>query len=64
MMRQGQTAGTAAVERDVPRRSTQRKLLILLACSLHGPVAELADAADLKSVDPKGSCGFDPHRGH
>jgi hypothetical protein len=29
-----------------------------------GPVAELADAADLKFADSKESCGFDSHRGH
>lgn len=27
-------------------------------------VAELADAQDLKSCDPKGSCGFDPRPRH
>ncbi len=29
-----------------------------------GPVAELVDAPDLKSVDPKGSCLFESDRGH
>lgn len=27
-------------------------------------VAKLADARDLKSRDPEGSCGFDPHPRH
>ena len=27
-------------------------------------VAEQADARDLKSCVPKGTCGFDPHPGH
>ena len=27
-------------------------------------MAELADAGDLKSPDPQGSCGFDSHRSH
>ncbi len=29
-----------------------------------GPVAELADAADLKSAEQQCSCGFESHRGH
>ena len=28
------------------------------------PVAELVDASDLKSLDPKGSCRFESGRGH
>ena len=30
----------------------------------HAEVAKLADAQDLKSCEPKGSCGFDPHPRH
>ena len=29
-----------------------------------GPVAELVDAPDLKSVVPKGTCWFKSNRGH
>ena len=32
--------------------------------SYHARVAESADARDLKSLSPKGECGFDPHPGH
>ncbi len=32
--------------------------------ALQGPVAELVDAPDLKSVVPKGTCPFDSGRGH
>ena len=31
---------------------------------IHGPVAELADAWDLKSQARQRACGFDPRRGH
>ena len=31
---------------------------------LSGPVAELVDAPDLKSVVPKGTCPFESDRGH
>ena len=34
------------------------------ASFLQAWVAKLADATDLKSVDPKGSCGFDSRPRH
>ena len=30
----------------------------------YAEVAKLADAQDLKSCEPQGSCGFDPHPRH
>ena len=53
---QGQITGTKR-----PRApSRPRKLLI----PLQAGVAKLADAQDLKSWDPQGSCGFDSHLRH
>ena len=36
----------------------------VIASHSHGPVAELADAADLKSAEQQCSCGFESRRGH
>ena len=36
----------------------------LMGAQPHGPVAELADAADLKSASSEGECGFESHRAH
>jgi hypothetical protein len=49
---------------DDDRDDVRRQLVWRAILHLNAGVAELADAQDLKSCDPKGSCGFDPRPRH
>ena len=59
-----ETGGRCTEKSAGPPSSGQRPEARTILRNPYAGVAKLADAQDLKSWDPKGSCGFDPRPRH